>query len=150
MKAEKKLLKLQKKVAKFSEKIQPKINEVCEMLDYQNSSKLGRSIDRIILFNTEIQDFKIIAADNKKIVKLEFRGIDYFGRVFYKDVNSTAHYGSVDKLYSENYLSENKIEKVKGINDFFRENIHLLEFFGHAFHCEPNGGLSPNIKLVII
>jgi len=60
MKAEKKLLKLQKKVAKFSEKIQPEINAVCEMLDYHNSSRLGRSIDRFILFNTEIQDFKII------------------------------------------------------------------------------------------
>ena len=151
MKAEKKLLKLQKKVAKFSEKIQPEINAVCEMLDYHNSSRLGRSIDRIILFNVEIQDFKIIGADdNTKVVKLQFRGIDNFNRPVYKNVDSTAHYGSVDKLYSNNYLDDNKIEKVKGINDFFRKNIHLLEFFGNTFGCEPNGGISPNIKLVII
>jgi hypothetical protein len=106
------------------------------------------------VYNTCVEFIKWYSADKKasevKTVKLQFRGIDNWGRPVYKDVDSKRHYGSVDKLYSENYLSENKIEKVKGINDFFRENIDMLEFFGIHFGCEPNGGMPANVKLVIL
>ena len=57
---EKKILALQKKVAKQTEKLKNEIYSICENLDYQNSSRFSYNIDRLEQFNNELQDFKII------------------------------------------------------------------------------------------
>ena len=62
---EKKILALQKKVAKQTEKLKNDILSICENLDYQNSSRFSYNIDRLEQFNNELQDFKIITNDNK-------------------------------------------------------------------------------------
>ena len=58
--AEKKILALQKKVAKQTEKLKLEIQSICENLDYHNSSRFSYNIDRLEIFNVEKQDFKII------------------------------------------------------------------------------------------
>ena len=62
---EKKILALQKKVAKQTEKLKNEIYSICENLDYQNSSRFSYNIDRLEQFNNELQEFKIITNDNK-------------------------------------------------------------------------------------
>ena len=62
---EKKILALQNKVAKQTEKLKNEIYSICENLDYHNSSRLSYNIDRLEQFNNELQDFKIITNDNK-------------------------------------------------------------------------------------
>ena len=57
---EKKILALQNKVAKQTEKLKNEIYSICENLDYQNSSRFSYNIDRLEQFNNELQDFKII------------------------------------------------------------------------------------------
>lgn len=57
---EKKILALQKKVAKQTEKLKNEIYSICENLDYQNSSRFSYNIDRLEQFNNELQNFKII------------------------------------------------------------------------------------------
>lgn len=58
--AEKKILALQKKVAKQTEKLKLEIQSICENLDYHNSSNFSYNIDRLEQFNNEIQEFRII------------------------------------------------------------------------------------------
>lgn len=62
---EKKILALQKKVAKQTEKLKNEIYSICENLDYQNSSRFSYNIDRLEQFNNELQNFKITTNDNK-------------------------------------------------------------------------------------
>ena len=62
---EKKILALQNKVAKQTEKLKNEIYSICENLDYQNSSRFSYNIDRLEQFENELQDFKIITNDNK-------------------------------------------------------------------------------------
>ena len=57
---EKKILALQNKVAKQTEKLKNEIYSICENLDYQNSSRFSYNIDRLEQFNNELQNFKII------------------------------------------------------------------------------------------
>jgi len=57
---EQKIEKLQKKVAKFQNKIENEIYEICEELDYQNSSRFSYTIDRLRIFVAELNDFKIL------------------------------------------------------------------------------------------
>jgi len=59
----KKIIALQKKVAKQTEAIKQQIYSICEKLDYHNSSKFGRNIDRLEQFNNQLQEFTLI---NKK------------------------------------------------------------------------------------
>ena len=56
---ENKILALQKKVAKQTEKLKNDILSICENLDYHNSSRFSYNIDRLEQFNNELQDFKI-------------------------------------------------------------------------------------------
>jgi len=57
---EKKILALQKKVAKQTEKLTLEIQSICENLDYHNSSTFSYNIDRLEQFNKGLQEFKII------------------------------------------------------------------------------------------
>ena len=53
---EKKILALQNKVAKQTEKLKNEIYSICENLDYQNSSRFSYNIDRLEQFNNELQE----------------------------------------------------------------------------------------------
>lgn len=59
-KSEKKILALQKKVAKQTEKLKNEIYSICETLDYKNSSRFSYNIDKLEEFNNYLQNFKII------------------------------------------------------------------------------------------
>lgn len=59
-KSEKKILALQKKVAKQTEKLKNEIYSICETLDYKNSSLFSYNIDKLEEFNNYLQNFKII------------------------------------------------------------------------------------------
>jgi len=58
--------KLNKKIEKLKikneirvEKMKNEIYEICEQLDYKNSSRFSYNIDRIELFLKELKEFKI-------------------------------------------------------------------------------------------
>lgn len=57
--AEKKIIALQKKVAKQTEKLTTEIQSICECLDYQNSSRFSYNIDRLKKFNDDLQEFQV-------------------------------------------------------------------------------------------
>ena len=76
-------------------------------------------------------------------VNLEFKGIDYFNRPVFKDVESNNYYGSTHKLFGWEDSAEKVIE-------YFRSNIDELEYFGTRFGCEPYGGMSKNIIFNIV
>lgn len=57
--AQKKIIALQKKVAKQTEKLRNEILSICEVLDYHNSSIFSYNVDRLEQFDRELQDFKI-------------------------------------------------------------------------------------------
>lgn len=84
-----------------------------------------------------------IKKDSVKIINIKFRGIDDFNRPVFKDVDSSTYYGSTITLYGWDEPAEKIVEH-------FKSNIDELEYFGSRFGCEPNGGLSKNIKLNIV
>jgi hypothetical protein len=57
--AAKKIARLQSKVDKLTAKLKNDIYEICENLDYQNSSRFSYNIDRLEHFNNELQSFQI-------------------------------------------------------------------------------------------
>ena len=61
---EKKVAKLQRKAVKFQEKMNNEIHEICEGLDYTNSSRFSYNIDRLKQFVDELNNFKIV--ENEK------------------------------------------------------------------------------------
>jgi len=56
---ERKIIALQKKVAKQTEKLTNEILSICEKLDYKNSSRFSYNIDRLKQFNEGLQEFEI-------------------------------------------------------------------------------------------
>jgi hypothetical protein len=64
---------------------------------------------------------------------LKFRGIDSWNRPVFKDVDSTLHFGSVNKLFNDSTPKEEIIS-------YFKERPEELEYFGDKFGCEPHGG----------
>lgn len=58
--AEKKIIALQKKAAKLTEKLTNEIYGICEKLDYKNSSRFSYNVDRLKQFNTPLQEFELI------------------------------------------------------------------------------------------
>lgn len=57
---EQKIAKLQKKALKFQEKMNNEIHEICEGLDYSNSSRFSYNIDRLKEFTEQLNNFKIL------------------------------------------------------------------------------------------
>ena len=57
--AAKKIARLQSKVDKLTAKLKNDIYEICENLDYHNSSRFSYNIDRLEHFNNELQSFEI-------------------------------------------------------------------------------------------
>jgi hypothetical protein len=62
----KKIARLQLKVDKLTAKLENDIREICEQLDYKNSSRFSYNIDRLQSFNKELQSFEIFK-DNANI-----------------------------------------------------------------------------------
>lgn len=60
MNVEKKLKSIQKKSNDFAEKMELEIYELCENLNYQDSSRFSYNIDRLRLFLKELNEFKIL------------------------------------------------------------------------------------------
>ena len=78
---------------------------------------------------------------------IKFEGIDDWNRPVYREVDTLARYGSVNRLFPDKKIAPNNT--IEEINDYFRKNMKELEFFGHSFNCEPHGGLSDNHTLII-
>lgn len=74
-------------------------------------------------------------------INVKFEGIDDWHRPIFKDIESRDRYGDVT-------CSKTGMPDV--VIPYYKENIHLLEYFGNHFGCEPNGGLSNEIILNII
>lgn len=75
-----------------------------------------------------------------KIINIKFEGIDDWHRPVFKSERNI-RYGDV------NCTKTGKPDEVK---EFYRKNIHLLEYFGKTFGCEPHGRLNENVALNII
>lgn len=78
------------------------------------------------------------------IVKIKFRGIDNWNRPVYKDIDSPNHYGNVLKLFSYDDSKER-------VDNYHKDHLDELCYFGQHFGCEPMGGLNKEIifKLII-
>ena len=77
-------------------------------------------------------------------MEIKFRGIDDQNRAVYKLENKpTIYVGSTEKLFSFDATKEQ-------VNDYFKNNLHELEYFGKSFNCEPNGGSLEKYNLTII
>lgn len=71
------------------------------------------------------------------ILEIKFRGIDDWNRPVYKvagDKYKSLHFGSTNTLFKY----EDTVEKV---NEYFKDHISELEYFGTNFNCEPHGGM---------
>ena len=87
--------------------------------------------------------------------KIQFIGIDKWNRPVYKVIKTSGmfvsedkkqrkiYYGSVDKLFNDDATKEE-------VDNYFKDNLDELEFFGNHFGCEPMGGRTKNLKLIII
>ena len=63
-------------------------------------------------------------------IQIKFEGVDNWNRPVFKDLNSSARFGSVDKLFSYDSTSEQA-------TDYFKNNMGEIEYFGQHFGCEP-------------
>jgi hypothetical protein len=82
--------------------------------------------------------------NQEEIRTIKYRGIDDFNRPVFKVLEKKYYIGSTSKLFSHDV-------KESEVINYFKDNINQLEFFGHSFNCEPEGGkLKDNIKLVIV
>lgn len=75
------------------------------------------------------------------VINIKFEGIDDWHRAVFKDVNSRDRYGDV---------TCSKTGRPDVVIPYYKEHLDLLEYFGHSFGCEPNGGLDNSIILNII
>lgn len=75
--------------------------------------------------------------------QIKFRGVDQYDRPVYKVIDKPIYFGSTDTLFD--YEEDEKV-----INDYFKDNLDELEYFGKSFGCEPNGGRDENLKLILI
>lgn len=76
-----------------------------------------------------------------KEVYVEYVGVDHFCRPVFKDTNSNSHYGSVTTLFDWGTPKEEVLKNIHPVD---------LAYFGEKFGCEPQGGMDPDIKLIII
>jgi hypothetical protein len=82
------------------------------------------------------------------IVPIKFRGIDDWNRPVYKHAEANIYFGITNILFPDKNLAPNNT--TEEINEYFRNNIDQLEYFGMKFNCEPHGGLPEQYKLNII
>jgi hypothetical protein len=75
--------------------------------------------------------------------QIKFKGVDDWDRPVYKVVDKNVYFGSTMRLVSND-------DTIETLNEEFTNNIHLLEYFGTSFNCEPEGGQLEDITLKII
>jgi len=71
------------------------------------------------------------------ILEIKFRGIDDWNRPVYKVVGNkykSLCFGSTNTLFKYEDSS-------KTINEYFKDHMDELEYFGDRFNCEPHGGM---------
>ena len=74
---------------------------------------------------------------------IKFKGIDSWNRPIYKVLEGNYYIGSVEKLFDFTASKED-------VDEYFRDNLSTLVYFGHKFGCEPNGSpLKKEINLII-
>jgi hypothetical protein len=113
--------------------------------DKNSLSKLERTKGRISYYShQEIAEFFTL---QKTKIEIEYVGVDYWSRPIWKSAKNL-YYGSTDVLLPSKRVSPNNT--TEEINDYFRDNMVHICYFGRTFGCEPNGGLSNDIELVII
>lgn len=80
-------------------------------------------------------------------INIKFEGIDDWNRPVFKCVDEkykSIRFGSTNKLFNWNTPE-------KEIIDYFKSTtVDALEYFGHSFGCEPNGGILKGLVLNII
>lgn len=85
---------------------------------------------------------KLSELNNDNIRHIKFYGLDDFNRPVYKVQEGNYYIGDVDKLFT----NETKEE----IDNYFRNNIDKLVYFGSSFNEEPDGRpLNKNLQLII-
>lgn len=110
----------------------------------EHISKMAKYVEENtveFICNGNIYYYEFINNEWIIIVNIKFKSIDDFNRPVFKDVNSNTYYGDLNAEY---------YRKTDNISEFYKDNIHLLEYFGTRFNCEPHGGLYPKIKLNIV
>lgn len=60
MNQQKKLKSIQKKMDNFAEKLENEIRSLCEIMQYQDSSRFSYNIDRLKQLQEEINNFEIL------------------------------------------------------------------------------------------
>lgn len=75
---------------------------------------------------------------------LKFRGIDDWNRPVFKDIDSSLHFGDVNKLWGWEEAKDGKIE------EYYKNSPSSLEYFGSSFNCEPHGGTQDFFRFNII
>lgn len=78
-----------------------------------------------------------------KNYEIKFIGIDDFNHPVYRVVDKPIYLGSTEILFSFDAKKET-------VNDYFKNNLQELEYFGNSFNCEPNGGKLENFCLILI
>lgn len=92
----------------------------------------------------------------KKTYNIKYVAYDSWNRPVFKLFSINGITENVPKMYfgSTHFLLPDRTIAPNGtvpeINDFFRENIDSLEYFGNHFDCEPEGRLNPEIELNIL
>ena len=85
----------------------------------------------------------------KKRIELKFIGIDDWSRPVYKGLGTKNFFGSTNVLFPDKRIAPN--DTVEEINNYFKENMFELCYFGNHFNCEPmGGGMSKEIEYIII
>lgn len=72
-------------------------------------------------------------------IKIKFVGIDGFNCPIFKQVASRSHFGSTDKLFSDD-ADESEVLKTVSEED--------LCYFGNSFGCEPMGTRAGDIEIL--
>lgn len=104
---------------------------------------ISTSRDILDLVEKKIKEEAKELLENKIPINIKFKGIDNFNRPVYKDINSNMYFGSTKSLFAYD-------KNFKDINDYLKENLNELEYFGNSFNCEPHGGHNDKYKFNII
>lgn len=78
---------------------------------------------------------------------LKFHSIDFWSRPVYEWEDKGIYFGSTDSLFPDKEKAPNNT--IKEINEYFRNNIDQIVYFGTELDADPNGGVSSKWKFKI-
>lgn len=82
-------------------------------------------------------------------IELKYEGIDDWNRPVFKDVNSNNRFGDVNNLFSYSEVEEEHPRWLDFKHAIEDDANSYLEYFGKSFGCEPYGGLSDDVLLIV-